>query len=143
MVELKTKDVPKGYVVCTREDCAVCENCLRHIALKVMTKKEWMIRHVNPKRTQPSTLCEYFRSDRPQVFARGFANMKEEMLPRQYGVFMSRLTDRFGRTGYFERRRGEKLCSPEDIEFIRSVLEDIGMSHLDFDAFEEHYNWDE
>ena len=65
------------------------------------------------------------------------------MLPRQYGVFMSRLTDRFGRTGYFERRRGEKLCSPEDIEFIRSVLEDIGMSHLDFDAFEEHYNWDE
>ena len=67
--------------------------------------------------------------------------MKEEMLPRQYKVFMNRLQDHFGRTGYFERRRGERLCSPADIDVIEKVLANLGLSHLGFDAYERHFNW--
>jgi hypothetical protein len=69
--------------------------------------------------------------------------MKEEMLPRQYKVFMSRLQSKFGRTGYFERRRGDRLCSPKDIKAIEAVLKDLGLQHLGFDAYEQQYNWDD
>jgi hypothetical protein len=54
---------------------------------------------------------------------------------------MNRLKQHFGRTGYFERRRGDRLCSPEEIAVVRKVLADLGLSHLSFDAFVEQYNW--
>ena len=79
--------------------------------------------------------------ERLEEYRANEAAMKEEMLPRQYKVFMSRLQKHFGRTGYFERRRGERLCSPADIVVIEKVLADLGLSHLAFDAYERHYNW--
>jgi len=69
--------------------------------------------------------------------------MKEDMLPRQYKVFMNRLQSAFGRTGYFERRRGDKLCSPKDIKTIEAVLKNLDLQHLGFDAYEQRYNWDD
>ena len=141
MTILTSEEVPGNFVLCTVNDCPVGSHCLRHLALQVLKKDPYHIFVVNPRRTQPSEACEFYRSDEPQVFARGFAAMKEEMLPRQYKVFMNRLKSAFGRTGYFERRRGERLCSPADIAVIESVLADLGLSHLDFDGYERHYNW--
>ena len=135
--------VPDGYPFCIVTDCPVGDHCLRQMARKMLGKTDKIVKVVNPRLTQPSEQCEFYRSDEPQVFARGFAAMKEEMLPRQYKVFMHRLQDRFGRTGYFERRRGERLCSPNDIKAVEDVLKDLGLSHLGFDAYERHYNWDD
>ena len=67
--------------------------------------------------------------------------MKQEMLPRQYNEFMYRLIGKFGRTGYFERRRGERLCSPKEMAEVEATLKDLGLEHLQFDAYEKHYNW--
>lgn len=134
-------DVPSGYPFCMETDCPVAGHCLRQKARQMLSKSEKTVRIVNPLLTQPSAQCEFYRSDEPQVFARGFAAMKEEMLPRQYRVFMTRLQEHFGRTGYFERRRGERLCTPQDMEVIVSVLKDLGLQHLGFDAYERHYDW--
>jgi len=133
--------VPDGYPFCIVADCPVGEHCLRQKARQMLGKTDKIVKVVNPRLTQPSEQCEFYRSDEPQVFARGFAAMKEEMLPRQYKVFMSRLQGHFGRTGYFERRRGERLCSPEDIATIQYVLQELGLQHLEFDAYERHFNW--
>ena len=133
--------VPEGYPFCVVTDCPVGEHCLRWKARQMLGKSDKIVKVVNPLRTQLSEQCEYYRSDVPQVFARGFAAMKEEMLPRQYKVFMSRLQDYFGRTGYFERRRGDRLCSPKDIGEIQKVLQDLGLQHLGFDAYERHFDW--
>ena len=135
--------VPDGYPFCIVTDCPVAEHCLRQKARQMLGKSDKIVKVVNPLLTQPSEQCEFYRSDEPQVFARGFAAMKEEMLPRQYKVFMMRLQDHFGRTGYFERRRGERLCSPADIIVIEKVLASLGLSHLGFDAYERHLNWKE
>ena len=135
--------VPDGYPFCIVTDCPVAEHCLRQKARQMLGKNDKIVKVVNPLLTQPSEQCEFYRSDEPQVFARGFAAMKEEMLPRQYKVFMMRLQDHFGRTGYFERRRGERLCSPADIIVIEKVLASLGLSHLGFDAYERHFNWKE
>ena len=133
--------VPEGYPFCIVTDCPMAEHCLRQKARQMLGKNDKIVMVVNPLLTQPSEQCEFYRSDEPQMFARGFAAMKEEMLPRQYKVFMSRLQKHFGRTGYFERRRGERLCSPADIVVTEKVLADLGLSHLAFDAYERHYNW--
>ena len=143
MNKISFKEVPDGYTVCIKSDCPLANNCLRQLAMQVLTKQNRIVRIVNPLLTQPSEQCEFFRSDEPQVYARGFAAMKEEMLPRQYKVFMSRLQSKFGRTGYFERRRGDRLCSPKDIKAVEAVLKDLGLQHLGFDAYEQRYNWNE
>ena len=142
MNKISFKEVPGSYVLCAQKECPVAGHCLRQMAMQVLTKRDSIIRIVNPLLTMPSEQCEFYRSDEPQVFARGFAAMKEEMLPRQYKVFMNNLQAHFGRTGYFERRRGEKLCSPNDIKVVEGVLKELGLSHLSFDAFEQHYNWE-
>lgn len=143
MNKISFKEVPDGYTVCIKSDCPLANNCLRQLAMQVLTKQNRIVRIVNPLLTQPSEQCEFYRSDEPQVYARGFAAMKEEMLPRQYKVFMSRLQSKFGRTGYFERRRGDRLCSPKDIKVVETVLKDLGLQHLGFDAYEQRYNWND
>ena len=143
MNKISFKEVPDGYTVCIKSDCPLANNCLRQLAMQVLTKQNRIVRIVNPLLTQPSEQCEFYRSDEPQVYARGFAAMKEEMLPRQYKVFMSRLQSKFGRTGYFERRRGDRLCSPKDIKIVEDVLNDLGLQHLGFDAYEQRYNWND
>ncbi len=143
MNKISFKEVPDGYTVCIKSDCPLANNCLRQLAMQVLTKQNKIVRIVNPLLTQPSEQCEFYRSDEPQVYARGFAAMKEEMLPRQYKVFMSRLQSKFGRTGYFERRRGDRLCSPKDIKAVEAVLKDLGLQHLGFDAYEQRYNWND
>lgn len=143
MNKISFKEVPDGYTVCIKSDCPLANNCLRQLAMQVLTKQNKIVRIVNPLLTKPSEQCEFYRSDEPQVYARGFAAMKEEMLPRQYKVFMSRLQSKFGRTGYFERRRGDRLCSPKDIKIVEAVLKDLGLQHLGFDAYEQRYNWND
>ena len=141
MSNINLKDVPNGYSFCVVSDCQMASHCLRQRAMQVLDDSERIVKIVNPKRTKPSEQCEFYSPDEPVVFARGFAAMQEEMLPRQYSVFMNRLKQQFGRTGYFERRRGDRLCSPQDIIAIRKVLADLGLSHLSFDGFVEQYNW--
>ena len=141
MTTITSDEVPCSFALCTVNECPVADHCLRHQALEVLTKERNIITVVNPRRTQPSEACEYYCSDEKQAFARGFAAMQEEMLPRQYSVFMKRLQGHFGRTGYFERRRGDRLCSSTDIAVIKKVLADLGLSHLDFDGYEQRYNW--
>ncbi len=141
MNKISFKEVPESYTLCVQSACPMAEHCLRQMAMHVLTPKHKIIQIVNPLHTQPNDKCEFYRSDAPQIFARGFTNMQDEMLPRQYKVFMKLLQTKFGRTGYFERRRGERLCSPNDIKIIEEVLQEIGMQHLGFDAYEELYNW--
>ena len=136
------KDVPGGYGLCTRNDCAVCNHCLRHIAYNdVVTEELWVINHVNPLRVKLTAECEFFRTDELATYGKGFVKMKQEMLPRQYDEFKCRLIGKFGRTGYYERRRGERLCSPSDIQKIRAVLQELKLPELEFDGYVKKHNW--
>ena len=136
------KDVPGGYGLCTRNDCAVCNHCLRHIAYNdVVTEELWVINHVNPLRVKLTAECEFFRTDELATYGKGFVKMNQEMLPRQYDEFKCRLIGKFGRTGYYERRRGERLCSPSDIQKIRAVLQELKLPELEFDGYVKKHNW--
>ena len=141
MNKIDHKEVPGCFLHCINTDCPMAEHCLRQIAMQALPKDAIGVSIVNPQRITPSENCEFYRTDEPQVYARGFVKMKQEMLPRQYNEFMYRLIGKFGRTGYFERRRGERLCSPKEIVEVEATLKDLGLEHLAFDAYEKHYNW--
>lgn len=143
MNKINYNEVPYGFMHCLETDCPMAEHCLRQIAMQALPKDEMSVRIVNPQRVTSSEKCEFYRSDEPQIYTRGFVKMKQEMLPRQYNEFMYRLIGKFGRTGYFERRRGERLCSPKEIAEVEAVLKNLGLEHLKFDAYEKHYNWDD
>lgn len=141
MNKISFSEVPYNYPLCIESDCPVAEHCLRQMAMQVLTRRERLVSIVNPKRTKHSEACDFYRSDEPQLFGKGFIGMQQEMLPRQYAVFMRKLQSRFGRNAYFERRRGERLCSPGEVAYIRELLTSLGLQHLDFDGYEERYDW--
>lgn len=133
--------VPSYYMHCLQAECPMASSCLRQLATQAMPEDTVSLRIVNPRLTEQTDKCRFYRSAELQTYARGFVNMKEQMLPRQYIEFMNRLIGKFGRTGYFERRRGERLCSPEEMKTIKTVLQDLKLPQLKFDAYEEQINW--
>ena len=133
--------VPQMFSLCIHDACPLAKQCLRHLAWAALPDTEERVSIINPKCASSSETCQHYRSADPVTCARGFRGMQAKMLPAQYAKFSERLMKHFSRTSYFEHRRGTMLCSPSDIAYIRGVLDELGLSHLEFDAYEERYNW--
>ena len=117
----------------------MADRCLRRVAWNAL---------VGAKSVSPSSaLCALSRVRivaifaQPNVLPMPVRGMQSQMLPAQYTAFSQRLISYFSRNSYYERRRGDRLCSPADIAFIREALASIGLFHLEFDAYEDHYNF--
>ena len=141
MNKINHKDVPYGFMHCLEADCPMAEHCLRQMAMQALPKEAIGVLILNPQITESSEKCKFYRSDEPQVYGRGFKNMQKQMLPGQYDTFRYRLIGKFGRNPYFERRKGAQLCTPSDIKEVKAALKEIGLEHLEFDAYEKHLNW--
>lgn len=133
--------VPKTFALCIHEQCPLAERCLRRMAWSAVVDGEEQFSIISPSYAVPDEECHYFRSADRAVYARGFRGMQARMLPAQYVAFSQRLIGHFSRNCYYERRRGDRLCSPKDIAYIREVLVELNLGHLEFDAYEEHYNF--
>ena len=133
--------VPQMLTLCIHDACPLAEQCLRHMAWIALPDTEERISIINPKCVTPSEACCHYRSATPVTYARGFRDMQAKMLPAQYVKFSERLMKHFSRTSYYEHRRGTMLCSPSDMAYIRDVLGELGLPDLEFDAYEERYNW--
>lgn len=133
--------VPQTFPLCIHDACPLAEQCLRHLAWTALPASEEHVNIVNPKCAAPGETCRFYRSAEPVIYARGFRGIQAKMLPAQYAKFSERLMKHFSRTSYFEHRRGTMLCSPSDIAYIRGVLDELGLFDLEFDAYEERYNW--
>ena len=133
--------VPQMFSLCIHDACPLVEQCLRHMAWTASPATEERINIINPKCIEQGEDCHHYRSSTPGIYARGFLGMQAKMLPAQYAKFSERLMKHFSRTAYYEHRRGTMLCSPSDIAYIRGILDELGLSGLEFDAYEEHYNW--
>ncbi len=138
---LMDERIPKTFSLCIHAQCPMADRCLRRVAWNVLVESEECVTIISPLRALQGEGCRYFRSAQRVTYARGFRGMQSQMLPAQYMVFSQRLTNHFSRNSYYERRRGDRLCSPADMAFIREVLASIGLPHLEFDAYEEHYNF--
>lgn len=133
--------IPKSFALCIHEQCPLAERCLRRIAWSAVVDGEEQFSIISPSYAVSGEECSYFRPAERVVYARGFRGMQARMLPGQYAAFSQRLISHFSRNSYYERRRGERLCSPKDMAYIREVLDELGLVHLEFDAYEEHCNF--
>ncbi len=136
-------DMPGTFSLCIQADCPMAAHCLRRIMWNKVPATQGHITIVNPAQTLPYEQCPHHRPDTPVIYAKGFTGMQQQMFPVQYDRFSTRLIGHFGRNAYFERRRGERLCTPKEIIYIRQLLQSLGLPDMEFDAYVERFNWND
>ena len=133
--------VPHHFALCLHAECPMAAICLRRMVWDAIPESEEHLTVLNPSLTAGDEDCRYYRPAQKEVYARGFRGMQTQMLPAQYAKFCDKLTHYFSRNCYYERRRGDRLCSPKEMAYIREVLAEIGLPALEFDAYEERHNF--
>ena len=134
--------LPASYAACQHGDCPMAETCLHQIAYPELLAKEEFLRLLNPGRCSKDDRCEYYRSNEPVVYARGFAHFQKRMFPEQYDRFSAMLIERFGRNAYYERRRGDTALPPKEQRIVLDALKKAGVTEeLKFESYEENMNW--
>lgn len=138
------KDIPERYPVCLADDCPLAATCLHQLVLETLMQKETYLQLINPNLCSKDNSCKFYRSNQPVIYARGFTGFQKQMYPAQYHTFMNLLIGTFGRTSYFERRRGDTALSPKEQKIIREALKRAGITEdFEFDAYEETLNWND
>lgn len=131
-----------NYPVCELADCPCASRCLHQIAYAELMKTCATLILLNPTRCVKDSTCPHFRNAEPVTYARGFASMQKKMFPEQYATFRHYCMARFGRNGYFMRRRGELALPPKEQETVRQALLKAGVTdNLPFDSYEQQPNW--
>ncbi len=141
--ETSSHPMPKTYRLCVKTDCPRAAECLRNIALAMVSPDELSIQVINP--VYLSTIegdCPMFRSAEKVRYARGFVRMLSGLTVAQANVLRQTLEHDFGHTRYFRLRAGERLIDPATQEHIRQAMVRIGVTDFpDFDAYVEEYDW--
>ena len=141
--ETSSRPMPKTYRLCVKTDCPRAAECLRSIALAMVSPDEQSIPIINP--VYLSTIegdCPVFRSAEKVRYARGFVKMLSGLTVNQANLLRQTLEHDFGHARYFRLRAGERLIDPATQEHIRQAMVRIGVTDLpDFDAYVEEYDW--
>lgn len=137
------RPMPKTYRLCVKTDCPRAAQCLRSVALSMLSPDEQVIQIINP--VYLASLegdCPVFHSAAKVRYARGFVKMLSGLTVTQANVLRQTLERDFGHTRYFRLRAGERLIDPATQEHIRQAMTRIGITDLpDFDAYVEDYSW--
>ena len=141
--KISSRPMPKTYRLCVKTDCPRAAECLRSIALTMVSPDEQCIQVINP--AYLSTIegdCPVFRSAEKVRYARGFVKMLSGLTVSQANLLRQTLEHDFGHARYFRLRAGERLIDPATQEHIRQAMVRIGITDLpDFDAYVEEYDW--
>lgn len=133
---------PARYAVCIHDNCPIAKDCLRWQTYQKMLQKEERMNIVNPIRCEPGKQCEFFREDKPVIYARGFTGIQRMMLPHQYNLFSFEMILHFGRSSYYERRRGNIALYPPEQKMIIEAIRATGFEgEIKFDKYEESRAW--
>ena len=141
--ETSSRPMPKTYRLCIKTDCPRAAECLRSIALTMVSPDEQCIQVINP--AYLSTIegdCPVFHSAEKVRYARGFVKMLSGLTVTQANLLRQTLERDFGHARYFRLRSGERLIDPATQEHIRQAMARIGITDLpDFDAYVEECDW--
>ena len=130
--ETSSRSMPKTYRLCVKTDCPRAAECLRSVALAMVSPDEQSIQGD----------CPVFRSAEKVRYARGFVKMLSGLTVSQANLLRQTLEHDFGHARYFRLRAGERLIDPATQEHIRQAMVRIGITDLpDFDAYVEEYDW--
>jgi len=133
-----------GYVVCFAEACQLREQCLRWIVGQHMPATESVCMSVNPHHEGVGTdHCPLMRKMQKVKMAKGMQHIFSDEMPKRIEkIIRATLIAHYGRTYYFEYRKGAKLIQPSMQEDIREVFRHYGWTKdVEFDEYIDDYEW--
>ncbi len=136
--EIDFSTVPDWYVLCTLQNCPLCNQCLRHLAASQAPATLQTAVCVMPK-VLNDTQCRFFDPVRKVTVARGFTHLFDKVLKNDFTAMRESLTYYLhGSKLFYEYKRGDRPLMPEQQEWIRQLVKKFGYDwDVPFDRFEE------
>ena len=131
------------YLKCFIESCPLKEQCLRWLVGLYADTLPFVQTSMNPRNPKVGgEHCEKFRPNVRSVMKKGMTHFYLDMPGRMEKAIRQELIWSFGRTQYFEMRKGQRLITPEDQEIIAHVCQANGWNGpLIYDDEEEDWLW--
>ena len=132
-----------NYLVCFIESCPLKEQCLRWLVGQYADTMPFAQNSINPRNPQiGGEQCAKFRPNIRVVKKQGMTNFYYDMPGHMEHSIRQELIYAFGRTQYFEMRKGLRLISPDDQEVIAAVCRSHGWDGpFVYDGEQEDWLW--
>lgn len=141
--EIDYSKVPYQYPLCLNRQCTKATTCLRQMAERSMPDNTVRCTIINPRHI--ATLdgdCPFYRPNVRVRYAKGFIGILNNLPYKQMQGIINSLMAYFGRRTYFRVRKGERLLSPPEQQYIIDILKKWNLTHpQEFDAYAEDYDW--
>mgnify|MGYP000758295478 CR=1 FL=1 len=141
--ELDFEKAPYQYALCLNRECPKASNCFRQLLENVAPADLEYWRIVSPKYQANLTGdCPFYRPYGKMRYARGFITALNSLTyPAMHSVVFQ-LMSHFGRRTYYRMRKGERLLSRNEQQYIQAVFKKFGgIEPIQFDAYEEDLDW--
>ena len=141
---LLRKKADEGYTVCYKADCSHREECLRYLVGQHGQTLSRVVSAVNQQNTDVQAgNCPMYKYAGKLRMARGMTKLLTSDMPgRVEKDIRHQLFMYFGRTNYYEYRKGSRLISPEQQQEVADIFQACGGNEPpQFDAYVEDYAW--
>ena len=143
-IETIVRKVPPSWQICFLEECAVKEQCLRHLfATQLPEKPDWGPA-VYPTIKRDENGCRLYATSEPQLMAWGFEKIFSEVKHRDV-VKLRKMVQQMlgGHSNYYRYNKGERLLSAEQQKAITELMQEFGyQENLEFDHYAYVYDFD-
>ena len=132
-----------GYLVCFIDGCPLHKTCLRWVVGQYANQQTIAYTAINPRNPMMGNdSCPKYREMVRVKMKRGMTQFYHEMPGFMERDIRNSLIAHFGRTRYFQMRKGEQLITPEDQQFIAQVCQKHGWTApLIYDGEDEDWLW--
>ncbi len=118
--------MPADFVCCFKSGCPRSAECLRHVAIERFAAGRRVVMALNAAALPAAEACAAFVDHRPRQMAWGWRRIYASLPCGVAKAVKADLLSRFGPTVYYRIGRGERLLTPEEQEFVRSLFRRYG-----------------
>lgn len=123
-------------------ECTRKSECIRYEMYENSSAENREILVVNPKCVSDTATCPYFAKLGIARVAYGFSSTLDSLPRKTAKKIAETLISHFGRNPYYERRKGERPISPDEQQYILSVLTEQGITLPSFfERYDEQEEW--
>lgn len=142
--EIVNATPPTDYPVCTSESCPQRTHCLHALVAPEVLSRSRVYPQINAQHPdyREGEACTLYRSDRPERYARGFAQAMSELSRTNYDDCTGYMIGLSSKSQFYRLKRGDLLLAPEEQREILEILRSYGYEGEDpFDHYEVRYTW--
>jgi hypothetical protein len=137
--EPQYETMPEHYLLCFNDECALADECLHRLAARSGRQTDEVVTAVNPVCIKEKS-CRYYKPNKVATMAYGMKGSFHEVKADHIASLRNVLIHHFGRGSYYLRRNGLRPITPEEQQFISSIISNYGYE-TKFDRMEEETEW--